>query len=245
MGDMDGLEGLDYVLRREGVPMQSQQSQQPPLMSRQLVSPLLALAFVLGSLSFSSKAAAYFSVIDTGELIAPNRYQVGLESQVVLNEFEGMNFVGRFDAGIDESSSARAILGFGKVDFQAGAFYKYIPFPDVEGQPAIGFTTGLMLARVAGGTEFSLRFNPLVSKRFQTEIGDFVPYAALPLGLRNTDAGSFVPVQIVGGTEFRPLSSTNWSYFAEAGVNLSKAFSYISLAFMYRFDDSSGPGRAL
>lgn len=206
----------------------------------------IRLAIVLISIGFSLKSSAYFSTLDTGELIAPKQYQIMLEPQLVFNRYDGVNLVGRFDTGINESSSIRGILGFGKVDFQIGGMYKYIPFPDTEKQPALGGEVGVILARVSNQTEFSFRFHPLVSKRLETEIGDIVPYASLPLGLTTRPDKTVVPIQIVGGAELRPLNLRNLSAFAELGLNLSEAFSYISLAAAWRFDDSnlkSGSGK--
>ncbi|MDX9731954.1 MAG: hypothetical protein RBT63_09300, partial [Bdellovibrionales bacterium] len=60
-------------------------------------------------------------------------------------------------------------------------------------------------------------------------------------GINNT----FVPFQLVGGAELRPLEMKNWSYFGELGLNLNKSFSYVSLAVAYRFEDvrsQSNPG---
>ncbi len=188
----------------------------------------------------SSPAKAYFSTIDNGDLVAPGAYQVSLEPQLIFNQYDGFNAIGRFDTGIDHQSSARALLGVGKVDFQIGGFYKIVPFPDTATQPAIGADMGVIVARVGGETETSLRFHPLTSKRFETEVGDLTPYASLPIGVTwRSGNDTTIPVQIVGGTEFRTLAHPNLSYFAELGVNLNKSFSYLSAAIAYRFDDAT------
>lgn len=186
-----------------------------------------------------SPASAYFSTIDNGEMVAPGQYQIGLEPQLIFNKYEGFNVVTRVDTGINESSSVRGILGFGKVDFQLGGMYKYVPFPDVDKQPAVGGDIGAILARVNGETEFSLRFHPLISKRFETEIGDLIPYSSLPLGLTFRPNKTVVPVQVAVGTELRPLNMSNFSFFAELGLNINEAFSYISAAVAWRFDEVS------
>lgn len=185
----------------------------------------------------ASPAQAYFSVIDTGEVLAPGKYQASLEPQLILQNYDGFNAVARFDRGINEESSARAILGFGKVDFQVGGFYKWVPFPDTANQPAIGGSAGAILARVNGDTQFSVRVNPLFSKRLETEIGDFTPYASLPLGITSRKDETVVPVQFVLGSELQPINNQNLSIFAELGFNLHKAFGYISAAVAYRFDE--------
>lgn len=185
----------------------------------------------------AGSAHAYFATIDTGDLIAPGKFQASVEPQLILNKYDGFNLVGRFDTGINDSSSVRGILGFGKVDFQLGGMYKYIPFPDLPSQPAIGFETGALLARVDGKTEFSLRFHPLVSKKFETEIGDLTPYGSLPFGVTSRSGeDTFVPLQFEVGAELRPLNMPNLSFFAELGINISNSFSYLSAAVAWRFD---------
>jgi hypothetical protein len=198
----------------------------------------LALS-VLGA----SSAQAYYSVIDTGEVITPHTYQVSLEPQLITNRYDGAELVGRFDAGLDEASSVRGTLGVGSVHFEIGGFYKYVPFPDVGNQPAVGGEAGVIIATVPAGTEISFRFHPLVSKRLETEIGDFIPYASLPLGLTFRPDRTVIPIQVALGTEFRPLNYQNLSGFFEIGVDMLDAFGYVSIAAAYRFDDATIRGR--
>ena len=203
-------------------------------------APFMLTVFIAVSAFFTaSPALAYFSTIDNGDLVAPGAYQVSIEPQLIFNNIDGFNAVGRFDTGIDSQSSLRGILGIGKVDFQIGAMYKIIPFPDTPNQPAIGADIGILIAKVNGETETSIRLHPLVSKKFETEVGDLQPYASIPFGVTwRSGSETFVPVQIAGGAEFRTLGHPNLSSFAELGVNLNRSFSYLSVALAYRFDDA-------
>lgn len=198
-------------------------------------------SMVLGgaALVATPQAHAYFSTIDTGDVIAPGTFQASLEPQLILNRYDGFNMVGRFDTGINEESSVRGILGFGKVDFQIGALYKYIPFPDAGNQPAIGAEAGIIYARVNGETEFSFRLHPLVSKRLETEIGDLTPYVSIPLGITSRKDETIGPVQFVAGAELRPLNYQSISFFGELGLNVAKSFSYVSAAVAWRFDEDT------
>jgi hypothetical protein len=191
----------------------------------------------MSSLLMAGTAHAYFSVIDTGDVIEPGRYQIGFEPQIIVTDYDGFNADGFFDVGLTEESSARAILGFGTVDYQIGGMYKWVPFPDVGNQPAIGGEAGVILARVKGDTQFSVRLNPLVSKKFETEIGDLTPYGSMPIGFTTTPDETIVPIQLVAGSELVPLDMKNISFFAEIGMNVSKAFGYLSAAVAWRFDD--------
>lgn len=206
-----------------------------------LFSRLSLMTLFSAGIILSNSAQAYYSVLQTGEVLGKGEYQAMASPQVIFNQFSGLNFAGRLDTGLAEGLSGRAVLGFGKVDFQLGGLVKWVPFPDLESQPAIGAEAGVILARIGGLNQYSLRIHPLISKRIETEIGDVTPYGALPLGL-TVESGdrteSFVPIQLVGGAELKPLNTKNWSFIAEVGLNVQRSFSFISGGVMYRFDDS-------
>ena len=187
----------------------------------------------------ATPASAYFATLDTGDLVKPQKYRLSLSPQIIFNKYDGANITSRFDTGINEDSSVRAILGVGKVDFQIGGFYKYVPYPDTAQQPAIGGMAGLIIARVNGGSEVSLRFHPLISKRLNTKIGDVVPYGTIPLGITTRSEETFVPVQLAGGAEWKPENLLNFSFQAEIGLNISRSFSYIAAAAVFDFDEDT------
>lgn len=213
------------------------------LMKRFMFSLTAVLTACTALTVFLPRAEAYFTTLDTGELLQPQQYKAAFAPQLILNDFEGLNALGTFDVGINEYSSVRGLLGFGEVDFQMGGFYKFIPFPDTPKQPAIGAQVGALVAHVGGDTQFSLRLHPLISKKLQTEIGDLTPYASLPIGVTARDDDTLTPIQFVVGSELRPLNTKNFSYFVELGVELNDAFSYIAGAVAYRFDEASLRGR--
>lgn len=202
----------------------------------------LIYAFSLIATLSATPAHAYFSTVDNGEVLKEGQFQAMFAPQIIFNNYDGGNYVGRLDMGLSEGLSARGILGFGKVDFQIGGMVKWIPFPDTTSQPAIGGEAGLIVARIGSRTQYNLRFHPLLSKRIETEIGDVIPYGSLPIGV-TVNSGvvdeTFVPVQLVGGAELRPLEMKNWSFFGEVGVNLTRSFGYVTAAIAYRFDDTS------
>jgi len=194
------------------------------------------LAFVL-VFGMVSNANAYFSTLDTGRVIQPGQYRALLEPQIIFNRYDGFNLIGHFDTGVTEDQSVRGTLGFGEVGFQLGASYKWIPFPDAATQPAIGGIAGVSFARIDDKTAFSLRFAPLASKSFETEIGDLTPYASLPIGVTTYDGETLIPVQLAVGSEWKTLNFQNLKFMAELGLNLNEAFSYISAAITYEFND--------
>lgn len=201
----------------------------------------IKLLIALSGLLISSPASAYFGTMDTGEVLKEGQYQAMVGPQFIFNQYDGANFTGRLDMGLMEGVSFRGILGFGKVDFQIGGMVKWIPFPDTSEQPAIGGSAGVLIARIGSLTQYSVRLHPLVSKKLETEVGDITPYVSLPLGV-TVQTGvdeTIVPVQLVLGSEFRPLEMSRWGFFGEVGVNMSKSFGYASVGVTFRFDDTA------
>lgn len=202
------------------------------------IAPLLktATAF-LCTVFILQPAHALFSVVDTGTLVAPGSYQATFEPQFILSRYSGLNVVGRLDTGLNESSSVRGIIGVGIIDFEFGGFYKYIPFPDTETQPAIGGEIGVIYGRVNRSNILSIRFNPLVSKSFGSDIGKITGYGSVPFGITSWENESTVPVQLVAGAELVPTNLKYMSFFTEVGLNVANAFNYVSFAVSYRFDE--------
>jgi hypothetical protein len=203
---------------------------------------------IVALLLLAPHAQAYNSILQTGDLVDPGAFQAALAPQIVLNRYDGVNVDALLDVGLDNASSARGLIGVGDgVDFEVGALYKNIPFPDTDRQPAIGGEAGVIFARTKGKTEVDLRFNPLLSKKFQTEIGDVSPYASIPIGINFRDGSTLVPIQLAAGSELRLLSTPNLSFYAEAAINLHDAFGYIGGAIAWRFDEvklKRGPVKA-
>ncbi len=61
---------------------------------------------------------------------------------------------------------------------------KWMPIPDLEGQPAIGVNLGIIYANDNNVRDLSFRAEPLVSKRLAIDQTVFTPYVALPVSVR-------------------------------------------------------------
>lgn len=195
------------------------------------------LCFAALSLFRTECAHSYYSTIDTGELLPKGRYRSSIETNVVTNDMNGLNLVGRVDMGFNESSNFRALIGAGAVGFQTGLLYKWIPIPDYENQPAIGLLGGFVFARDEGNNFLSLRVHPLISKKLKSEAGLFTPFAALPFGITTTKAKNTFPMQFTAGSEWKPNDWKYVSFMAEVGVNLHESFGYVSAAVLVLFDE--------
>lgn len=198
--------------------------------------------FVLG-LFFSSTSHAYLTIAESGELLAPGKYQVGAEPQFLLNRGGGTNLNVFLDTSLNDSTSARITMGGGAVDFNAFASAKWIPIPDVDNQPAMGLRIGGGIARDAGQNLLQLQFAPLVSKKFDTEYGLTVPYLAAPLTFLNTKEENVIASNLTVGTEFHYAEWNQVTLGAEMGIELNKSYSYISVFATFPFESHKGFGK--
>lgn len=188
----------------------------------------------------SSPAFAYYSVMSTGEILPEGQYTLTGETQF-LTDPSGVNVGARFESGIDEGSGFRGEFGVGKTDIFLGALYKFVPYPDIQGQPAVGFNAGVLYANDADTNEFTLRFEPLVSKKFEVNFGHLIPYGSVPVGLRHRTRGNDkndVALQLVGGVEIALNNIRGLRFMPEIGIDIDNAPSYVSVGAIFDFDEN-------
>jgi hypothetical protein len=205
----------------------------------------LAKSFVLGvfSVCCASPAFAYLSIAESGEILPVGKYQVGLEPQVLLNRGGGANLNVFLDTAFSDSTSGRITMGAGSVDFNAFASVKWMPFPDVDNQPAMGIRIGAGVARDEDENIVQIQAAPMASKRFNTEYGMTVPYIAIPFTYLNMDSDNVWASNLAIGSEWHP---TDWAYGTiggEVGFEINKSYSYISVFATFPFDDQKGFGK--
>jgi len=194
------------------------------------------------ALFLSSAAWAYYDVMDTGEVLGDGRYKVTAVSELLTSR-GGLNAGGIFDMGFQEQYGLRALVGVGTTDYNFGALFKWMPVPDTDSQPAVGFNVGLLYAKIDNDNDLTLRFEPLVSKKFNLEHLVLTPYASLPISMRNRtstteDSSSAMGWQAVVGSQLKIEQWQNIQFMAEAGVDLgSNAYSHVSLGAMWYFDN--------
>ncbi|MBX3022011.1 MAG: hypothetical protein KF799_10075 [Bdellovibrionales bacterium] len=199
-------------------------------------SLLLCFAFLIGSPAF-----AYMDVLDTGEILPKGSYRL-LAGPQFLTDHGGLNVQGAFDVGFEEEYGLRGLFGFGKTDIFAGGLFKWVPIPDVEGQPAVGLRTGILYAKDASVRDLTFRIEPLVSKKFALEATVWTPYASVPIGIRNISADggrnrTDMSWQLVGGTQLQVSKWKKLQFMTEVGVDLDKALSHFSIAALLYFDE--------
>ena len=192
-------------------------------------------------LFFSSLSFAFFSTMDTGDILAPSQYTFTSEAQMVSSGEDGGNFRFHLDQAFDDSSQWRLTLGTGVNNYQASALFKWVPIPDYEQQPAIGLIGGLSFVELNNQSLVALQLKALVSKNFVTEYGYVSPYASLNLAFELSNVLDGSPAQLVAGSRYRSEDWQQSFILAELGFEISNAFSYLSIGFQYDFHDAALP----
>ncbi len=201
---------------------------------------MIKTLFALSILFLLSPAHGYQSVLDTGDILPKDNYRATLEPQFVLSGDSGVNFIGRLDAAIDDTSEFGALLGAGATDFHTGFYYKMVPFPDYRNQPALALKFGFEYGKRDEETEFIFRVVPIASKKFKTELGHFNAYVSAPVGIGQKDQATALSMQLVGGSKFNVPQFKNIDFAAEAGFSVNQSISYISFAAIFYIDDVNG-----
>ena len=119
-------------------------------------------------------------------------------------------------------------------DITAG-FLKWVPFPDLDTQPAIGIMGGVSFSGNHGYSSFSALIKPFISKTYEFEFGHFTPYGGLTTGSTSSDGHSSSPLFVHGGMEWKPKDLPQLNFMGEIGFDINDAFNYISISASYYF----------
>ena len=189
--------------------------------------------------------ANYLSIGESGEMILPNSYRLGASLQSLTAGKGGLNLGGFLDAGWRDDMSSRFMFGVGSVDFQMGASLKYIPFPDVDNQPALGVRTAFWLTRLDSTSITTLQVAPMASKKIRVTKGNLTTYVALPINMVFLKDKNTTGTQFTVGAEYEHPEAKNMYFAAEFELDLNKSESGLALFVSIPFDNSSGfKGRA-
>lgn len=186
---------------------------------------LWSLILVIGA---SFQSSAFMTVQESNEITPLGKYKLGFEPQFRTSRGTGFNFSSFFDKAYNESLSFRASAGTGDTDFSVGGSAKWVPFPDFETQPAIGFKISGTYWREASENFSTIRVEPIISKKFETDLGLFIPYTAVPLMFNNGNEFNKTTLQVAFGSEYHHLNADNMTFGAELGIDGKDAFSYVS-----------------
>ena len=184
--------------------------------------------------------ANYLSIGESGEMIPSDSYRIGGSLQTNSAGRGGMNVGSFLDTGWRDDLSSRFLFGVGSVDFHMGATLKYIPFPDIGNQPALGIRTAIWLARIEDSSITTLQFAPLASKKISISKGKLTSYFAVPINLTYYKNKSDSGAQFTFGAEYEHPELNDVFFAAELALNLNKSESGISFFVSIPFDNNSG-----
>lgn len=210
-------------------------------MKKQNIIKVLKVSIVfLTALILSRTSMAYLTIGETAEVLPEGYYKFGLQPQVIVSDGSGFNIGAYIDANLRNGIDGRLEIGGGDMEFWTAGTVKWVPIPDVDRQPAVGFRGGLSYARDSGTDAFHLLVAPIISKKADTRYGEMVPFIALPLSIPviNTKKGSATGVQLAIGAEWFQNKDVN--YGIELDLNLSKSFSAVSAFISFPFDGNTG-----
>lgn len=180
--------------------------------------------FILLMLStWAHQSQAYFTTAESGDIVPEGQYRVTVEPQ-----FNYFGVSAHFDAGTSEDSQIRVSAGAGQSGYNFDFYYKRIPYPDYDKQPAIGFKYGASFAKIDGSSVITPRFFPMISKSIMIDNNRWTPYLSLPIGVSVSQSKSTTPTHFVMGCEITPSNIDNIQFGAEMGLNIRDSFSYIS-----------------
>lgn len=198
----------------------------------QIIS-IFASAFLLSRYSH-----AFLTIQETAEILPENYYRLGVAPQLIVSDGGGFNLGVFADAHIDNDLDGRISMGGGETDFWAQASVKWVPFPDVEKQPALGGRAALIFARDESNNYTGVQITPLVSKKADTRYGNMIPYAGLPITFMSGKHKSYTASQFTVGAEWFPEQDKHVG--AEFNLNLDNSLSSISVYFGFPFEGSTG-----
>jgi len=199
---------------------------------KKMILTALVLTFIT-----SAQAFAFMEMAESGDVGGQGAYRVGLIPQVKTSDGSGANISGFFDTGLNDETSARLWLGSGDTDLLLGGTVKWIPIPDYNNQPAVGGRVGAFFFRKSSESFTTFRFDPLISKKFETDLGLLTPYAAVPIMLVNHNSSSTTELQLTLGSEYVHPDVKKLRFGAELGFDVKDSFSYISAYVSIALDD--------
>ena len=186
--------------------------------------------FLFLSLFISLPVQANYSTMDTANLLERGKTRFHVNTHLSQSErtTHRLNLNSHIDTGLTSNSGLRGTLGLNSTDFHVGALYKWAPIPDIKGQPAIGFLTGVTYSVLEEANEVRLQFQPIISKSLDVvNLGKVTPYSALPISLRSRgDEEIDLPIQVTFGMEIKPLEWKNISVMTEMSINIQNSFNY-------------------
>lgn len=194
---------------------------------------LSALTILISLQSYS-----HLTVLETAEILPENYYVLGVAPQLRLSDGGGFDLGVFADMHAFQDTDARITVGGGETDFWTMASLKWVPFPDVDRQPAMGLKAGLGYVRDSGINITEFQITPIISKRAHTQYGQMIPYLAIPITHQVYKDSSYTASQLTVGAEWFPREDRHIG--AELNLELKNSTSSVAVYFSFPFESSTG-----
>ena len=142
------------------------------------------------------------------------------------------------DMHLFDDADGRITFGTGKTDFWMQASLKWVPFPDVDQQPAMGLRSAIGYSRDEDLDSVHFQITPLFSKKAATSYGNMIPYVGIPITYISTKNSSITATQFTVGAEWFPRVDRHVG--AELNLNMNKSVSSVSVYFSFPLEGSTG-----
>lgn len=189
-------------------------------------------------LSLASPSQAYLSLNESAEILPENYFNLGFAPQTFLSNGGGFDASIFADAHLMENTDGRIAIGGGDIDFWTQASVKWVPFPDVDNQPAIGLRGGVGYSRNEDQSFVHIQISPIVSKKSLTAKNDMIPYVGLPITFVMEKGNNYTASQIALGAIWFPWQVAQVG--AEFNLNLKNSISSASVFLNFPFEGSTG-----
>jgi hypothetical protein len=183
-------------------------------------------------------ALAYLSVNESAEILPENYFNLGFAPQVFLSNGNGYDISVYGDMHLMENTDVRLTLGGGDIDFWTQASIKWVPFPDVDNQPAMGLRGAVAYVRDNDNSYSQIQIAPIVSKKSTTSKHDMIPYFSLPITFVFEKNHNYTSSQAALGAIWFPWPSAQIG--AEFDLSLKDSTSSASVFLNFPFDASVG-----
>ncbi len=174
-------------------------------------------------------AEAMTSLFESGSVVNRGEYKTTLSTQFLNgNDTSSIQLVGQVETGVSESESFKLSLGAGGSSYaQFGGSYKWIPYPDIAGQPALGGVAAVRYsANRSTDNDFVIQVGPIVSKYIQFATGAFDVYSSMLFGTKVSSEWE-LPINFNLGAEIETIRIPDLKLYAELAIALNSASSHI------------------
>lgn len=191
------------------------------------------VSFVVSSTSF-----AYLALHESAEILPENYFNLGVAPQAFLSEGGGYDVSVFADAHLWHNVDGRLTIGGGDIDFWSQASMKWVPYPDVDNQPAIGVRGAIGYSRNENSDFYHIQVAPIISKKSTSTPYDMIPYAGIPITYISEGNYNEVASQFALGAMWFPWANAQLG--AEFDLNLKNSISSASIFFMFPFESGTG-----